>query len=81
MRIDQMMSFAWKILIPLMFLQVLLNGLVLVYDWPKLILTVTGLALIVAASFLVRRAVLRTTRSPREQRLEAMRIRAARGVG
>ncbi len=81
LRIDQLMSFAWKVLIPLTFLQVFLNGLVLIYDWPKLILTVTGIIALVLVSLTVRRAVLRTTRSPREQRLEALRIRAARGVG
>ncbi len=81
MRIDQMMSFAWKLLIPLTFLQVFLNGLVLIYDWPKIILTVTGLIALIAAGAAVRRGVRRTTRSPREQRLEALRIRAARGVG
>jgi NADH-quinone oxidoreductase subunit H len=81
LRIDQMMSFAWKVLIPLTFLQVFLNGLVLIYDWPKIILTVTGIVLLVVASLTVRRGVLRTTRSPRHARIEAMRIRAARGVG
>lgn len=80
LRVDQLMSFAWKVLIPLTFLQIFLNGLVLVYDWPKIILTVTGVIAIVLVSMTVRRSVLRTTRSPREQRLEAMRIRAARGV-
>jgi NADH-quinone oxidoreductase subunit H len=81
LRIDQMMSFAWKVLIPLTFVQIFLNGLVLIYDWPKLILTVTGLLILVLVSMVVRRAVLRTTRSPRHERVEAMRIRAARGVG
>ena len=81
LRIDQMMAFAWKVLIPLTFLQVFLNGLVLIYDWPKIILTVTGIVALVLASMVVRRAVLRTTRSPRHARIEAMRIRAARGVG
>jgi NADH-quinone oxidoreductase subunit H len=80
LRIDQLMSFAWKLLIPLILLQVFLNGLVKVYDLPEIILTVTGLVALVIASFMVRGAVRRTTRSPRDQRLEAMRIRAARGL-
>lgn len=81
LRIDQMMTFAWKMLIPVLFLQVFLNGLVLIYDWPKQVLTILGLATLVLMSLIVRRTVLRTTRSPREERLEALRIRAARGVG
>jgi NADH-quinone oxidoreductase subunit H len=80
LRIDQLMAFAWKVLIPLTLFQIFLNGLVLIYDWPKIILTVVSLVVLVATALVVRRAVLRTTRSPREQRLEAMRIRAARGV-
>jgi NADH-quinone oxidoreductase subunit H len=88
LRIDQLMSFCWKVLIPLLFFQVFLNGLVLIYEdsidnvipEPKLILTVAGIVALVVAASLVRRAVLRTTRSPREARLEAMRIRAARGL-
>ena len=43
MRIDQLMTFSWKVLIPLMLIQVLVNGLILVYDWPLIILTVAGL--------------------------------------
>jgi len=81
LRIDQLMSLAWKVLIPLALLQILLNGLILVYDWPKAILGVLSLLALVASSVLVRRSVRRTTRSPREERLEALRIRAARGVG
>ncbi|MGH6914531.1 MAG: NADH-quinone oxidoreductase subunit H, partial [Geminicoccales bacterium] len=80
LRIDQLMSFAWKLLIPLTLLQIFLNGLVLMYDWPKIILTVTGVLALVATAMIVRSTVRRTTRSPRDQRLEAMRIRAARGV-
>lgn len=80
LRIDQLMSFAWKLLIPLILLQVFLNGLIKVYDLPEIILTVTGLIALVIASFMVRGAVRRTTRSPRDQRLESMRIRAARGL-
>jgi NADH-quinone oxidoreductase subunit H len=81
LRIDQMMSFAWKVLIPLVFVQVFLNGLIQIYDWPRQILTVVGVVMLVLVSMVVRRAVLRTTRSPRHERVEAMRIRAARGLG
>jgi NADH-quinone oxidoreductase subunit H len=34
MRPDQLMSYAWKVLIPFALLQIFLNGLVLVYDLP-----------------------------------------------
>ena len=54
-RIDQLMSYAWKVLIPLGFLQVFTNGLVLVYGWPDGILLIfsgSGLAL---ASYIIYR--------------------------
>lgn len=34
LRVDQLMSYCWKVLIPLGFLQIFLNGLVVVYGWP-----------------------------------------------
>ena len=50
LRIDQLMSFAWKVLIPLTFAQVFFNGLVLVYHWPDIALFLfSGAALLVTA--------------------------------
>lgn len=40
LRIDQMMSYCWQLLLPFAFLQIIINGLVLVYDWPDVALTV-----------------------------------------
>lgn len=80
LRIDQLMSYAWKVLIPLTFVQVLVNGLVMVYDWPKIILTVFGLAGVAFLFWITRRSVFASTRRPREERLAALRARAARGV-
>jgi NADH-quinone oxidoreductase subunit H len=57
LRIDQLMSFSWKILLPLMLVQVLVNGLVLVYDWPEIILTVAGLVGIAVLFAVIDRAV------------------------
>ena len=34
LRIDQLMSFCWQVLLPLAFLGIIINGLVLVYEWP-----------------------------------------------
>ena len=44
LRIDQLMGFAWKVLIPLVFVQVMVNGLVMLYEWPDVVLLVAGLA-------------------------------------
>ena len=64
LRIDQLMSFSWKLLLPLMLAQVLVNGLVLVYDWPGIILTVAGLLGIVVLFVAVDRAVRRPRQRP-----------------
>ncbi|MGD0114410.1 MAG: NADH-quinone oxidoreductase subunit NuoH [Dehalococcoidia bacterium] len=48
-RVDQLMSFCWKLLLPLAFAQIFLNGLVLVYHWPDWTFLVTsGVTLLVA---------------------------------
>ncbi|MBM3138914.1 MAG: NADH-quinone oxidoreductase subunit NuoH [Candidatus Rokubacteria bacterium] len=42
LRIDQLMSYSWKVLLPLTFVQIVVNGAVLVYDWPDVVLLATG---------------------------------------
>jgi NADH-quinone oxidoreductase subunit H len=57
LRIDQLMSYCWKVLIPLSFLQVLMNGFVLVYGWPDGILLITSGAGLALAMYIIYRAV------------------------
>jgi NADH-quinone oxidoreductase subunit H len=59
MRIDQLMSYAWKVLIPFGLLQIFLNGLVIVYDLPDVALLVTSGAGAVALMYLAFRVVRR----------------------
>ncbi len=65
LRIDQLMSYCWKVLIPLAFLQIFLNGLVLVYKWPDGILFVTSGAGLLLAGYMIYRAVRVEPRSVR----------------
>lgn len=45
LRIDQLMAFCWQVLLPVAFLGIVLNGLVLVYEWPDVVLGIlSGLA-------------------------------------
>jgi NADH-quinone oxidoreductase subunit H len=55
LRIDQMMSFCWQILLPFALLQIILNGLVLVYDWPNEILIFLSGGAAAAAVYLTNR--------------------------
>ena len=56
LRIDQMMSFCWQVLLPFAFVQIIINGLVLVYDWPNETLIVLSGAAALAASYVTYRA-------------------------
>jgi len=55
LRVDQMMSFCWQLLLPFALLQIIINGLVLVYDWPNVILTLLSGAAAAAALYLIYR--------------------------
>jgi NADH-quinone oxidoreductase subunit H len=57
LRIDQLMAYCWQFLLPFAFLQIIINGLVLVYDWPNVIMTVLSGASAAVALFLTYRVV------------------------
>ncbi|HXG43109.1 MAG TPA: NADH-quinone oxidoreductase subunit NuoH [Dehalococcoidia bacterium] len=59
LRIDQLMAYSWQVLLPLAFYQIIANGLVLVYDWPDVVLGVLSGAGAVAAMLLTYRMVRR----------------------
>ena len=40
MRIDQLMAFSWKVLLPISFALILANGLILVYEWEDVFLLI-----------------------------------------
>ena len=64
LRIDQLMSFAWKVLIPLVFAQILLNGLILVYGWHDIFLLLTSGAGTVLLFVIIDRGVHRPRPQP-----------------
>ncbi|MCC6386836.1 MAG: NADH-quinone oxidoreductase subunit NuoH [Dehalococcoidia bacterium] len=64
LRIDQLMSFCWKVLLPLSIVQLLANGFILVYDWPQELLTATSGAGAVA---LITIIIMRTARRPKNK--------------
>ncbi|MGE0600982.1 MAG: NADH-quinone oxidoreductase subunit NuoH [Dehalococcoidia bacterium] len=63
LRIDQLMNFCWKVLLPMSLLQMLMNGVILAYDWPQELLALTsaaGAAVLVA--IIIKRAVRRPSK-------------------
>jgi NADH-quinone oxidoreductase subunit H len=73
LRIDQLMSYCWKVLIPFGFLQIFLNGLVLVYGWPDGILLIFSGAALLLAAYVIYRS---TRVEPRGVRLVPVRATA-----
>lgn len=52
LRVDQLMAYCWQILLPFAFLQIIINGLVLVYDWPDWTLSILSGAAALALVYL-----------------------------
>ena len=58
LRIDQLMEFAWKVLVPLSFLTVVMTAIYLFYEWPAWTLTLMSLSgLVVPAIIIYRKMV------------------------
>lgn len=78
LRIDQLMSFSWKLLLPVSFAQIMVNGLILVYDLPYG-MSHTLLAVCSAAGVLfVASAINRSVTRPRLRPVLISRSEAAR---
>mgnify|MGYP001175774367 CR=1 FL=1 len=55
LRIDQLMSFGWKLLVPLSFLNIVVTAIVLFYGLPLWVLTTVSMVALLAVFFLIRR--------------------------
>jgi NADH-quinone oxidoreductase subunit H len=60
LRIDQLMSLGWKVLVPLSFLNLVLTASALFYGWPSWVLGALGLAVVAAVFAASRRASTRS---------------------
>jgi NADH-quinone oxidoreductase subunit H len=70
LRIDQLMSFCWQVLLPFAFLQIIINGWVLVYDWPDWTLGVSSGLATLAAGYLTYRLARQAADEPVSPRLQ-----------
>ena len=55
LRIDQLMAFGWKLLVPVSFLNIFITGIVLFYDWPLWTLTLMSLLSLGGTFFAIAR--------------------------
>ncbi len=62
LRIDQLMNFSWKVLLEMSFLQLVVNGFILYYDWPQELLALTStIGAILLVLLIIRHATNRPT--------------------
>ena len=64
LRIDQLMGFAWEVLLPFAFLNLFLTGVVQLYGWPLWSLALLSLAGLFALGYVVERGRVSWRRSP-----------------
>ena len=53
LRIDQLMAFGWKLLVPLSFVNIVVTGIVLFYGWPLWTLTLISLILLAGTFYII----------------------------
>jgi NADH-quinone oxidoreductase subunit H len=80
LRIDQLMAFAWKVLVPLSFYAILITAVYLFYDWPVWTLTLMSLAGLLVVGFLVYQRMSAPARRVAEVRARAERLQARGNV-
>ena len=73
LRVDQLMSLAWKIIIPLSFANIMMTAVYLYYGWPWPTLTLASSVVTIGAGYLMYRTVTRPALRTAEERLARAR--------
>ena len=86
LRIDHLMSFAWKVMVPLSFLSVVMTAVYQFYEWPAWTLTAMSSAGLLVVGFLIFKRMTGPSRlvaevRSRQEALEASRRAATQGGG
>ena len=58
LRIDQLMSFAWKVMVPLAFYTIIITAVYLFYGWPPWTLTIMSLVGLAVVGYLIHRRMM-----------------------
>jgi NADH-quinone oxidoreductase subunit H len=69
LRVDQLMSLAWKVIIPLSFVNIMITATYLYYGWAWPILTLISLSITVTVSYMLYRKITRPALRTLEERL------------
>ncbi len=77
LRIDQLMAFAWKVMVPLSFYTILITAIYMFYGWPAWSLTLMSLAGLVVVAWLIYRRMVGPANRVAE--IRARQQRAASG--
>jgi hypothetical protein len=86
LRIDQLMAFAWKVMVPMSFLSVVMTAVYQFYDWPAWSLTAMSSAGLAVVGLLIFKKMTAPSKlvaevKARREALEAQRRPAASGGG
>ena len=80
LRIDQLMAFAWKVMVPLSFYTVVITAVYLFYAWPPWSLTLMSLAGLVVVAYLIYRRLVGPANRVAEVRARQRALQAQRQV-
>ncbi len=86
LRIDQLMGFAWKVMVPLSFLSVVMTAVYQFYEWPAWTLTIMSSAGLIVVGFMIFKRMTGPSRlvakvRSRQEALEASRHASAQAGG
>ena len=78
LRIDQLMAFAWKVLVPLSFLTIVMTGIYQFYDWPAWSLTLMSSSGLLLVAYLIYRRLVGPAHRVAEVRARQQALQARR---
>ena len=81
LRIDQLMGFAWKVMVPLSFLSVVMTAIYQFYEWPAWTLTIMSSAGLLIVGFIIFKRMTGPSRLVAEVRSRQQTLEASRRAG